>query len=352
MTRYYDWQATFSRQTGTNGEICIVIGAKNIGKTFGLRLQCVNDYIKRKRRFCEICRTKEEVKSVKTGYFDKLQAQGYFGEYIFKVEKDCGYIARKPKEDDKPEWEMLCYFVALSAFQHAKKRTYTGIYRYIFDEAIIDRKDRYHRYLTDEYLILANILDTCSRQQAFDDGYKVYILGNACDLTCPYLQNLGIKSIPDYGYTYYRKKTVLLHYVEPWNADERKYNTLVGRMLQGSEEATMIFDNAFADTSKGLVEPKTSNARYAFAICYHTWTYAVWIDYKSGIAYITDKMPKNARNVLTITKKDASIDFQAAKKSNPYLTMISELFYLGKVRYSSLVIQETFLRVLDFLGIH
>lgn len=35
MTKYYDWQSTMSRQTGTNGEITLVLGAKDIGKTFG-----------------------------------------------------------------------------------------------------------------------------------------------------------------------------------------------------------------------------------------------------------------------------------------------------------------------------
>ena len=206
MSKYYDWQATFSRQTGTQGEICIVTGAKNIGKTFGLRLQCVNDYLKTGRHFCEICRTKDEVKNVTQGYFDKLQNDGFFSDYVFKVERNTGYIAEKPAADEKPEWHVICYFVALTAFQTEKKRTYTNVYRFIFDEAIIDRKDRYHRYLPNEFLVLANILDSVSRQQ-YEDAkpYKVYILGNACDLSCPYLQYLGVNSIPEYGDHFYRR---------------------------------------------------------------------------------------------------------------------------------------------------
>ena len=75
MAEYYDWSATLSRQTDTNGEICVVIGAKGIGKTFGLRLLCVSDYLKRGRRFCEICRTKEEMKAVKKGYLTSCKMQ-------------------------------------------------------------------------------------------------------------------------------------------------------------------------------------------------------------------------------------------------------------------------------------
>ena len=188
--RFYRWDKTFSRQTGTQGEICIIAGAKDIGKTFGLRMQCVEDYLTRKVPFCEICRTKTERDSVKTGYFDKLQKDGYYTDFDFKTEHDTGYI--NLGNEKEPDWQVICYFVALSAFQQEKKRTFSKPYRFIFDEAIIDTKDRYHRYLKDEFLILANLLDTISRQQPGDDySYKVYLLGNACDMTCPYFRHLG-----------------------------------------------------------------------------------------------------------------------------------------------------------------
>lgn len=351
-SKYYNWQATFSRQTGTQGEICIVTGAKNIGKTFGLRLQCVNDYLKTGRHFCEICRTKDEVKNVTQGYFDKLQNAGYFNDYVFKVERNTGYIAEKPQPGDKPEWQVICYFVALTAFQTEKKRTYTDVYRFIFDEAIIDRKDRYHRYLPNEFLVLANILDSVSRQQ-YDNAkpYKVYILGNACDLSCPYLQYLGINTIPEYGYHFYRHKTVLFHYVEPWDVQERQINTLVGRMLEGNEESEMVFENLFADTSNGEVEKKSPNARYAFAIRYRKTTFAVWIDHKAGIFYITRKLPKDAQNVMTITKDDASVDYKRLKRTDPYLQALNDIFYLGGLRYDSIALREQFLQVLGYLGV-
>lgn len=349
MAKYYDWAATLSRQTDTNGEICLVIGAKGIGKTFGLRLLCVSDYLKRKRRFCEICRTKEEMKAVKKGYFDKLQNAGYFNDYEFRVEGNTGQI-RKSKNDD---WQVLCYFVALTSFQTEKKRTYAGVYRFIFDEALIDRKDRYHRYLPNEFLILANILDSVSREQPDSDmHYKLYLLGNACDLSAPYLQYLGINTIPEYGYSFYRDKTVLLHYVEPWDANERKLNTLVGRMLSGNDEASMIFDNEFADTGAGEIETKTSKAKYAYTLKFNHDYFSVWIDYKSGVFYIVGKQhsSKNER-VYTLTKDDAQIDYTALRRNEPFLQILNDVFYLGGLRYDSIATREKFLTVLNFLGI-
>lgn len=353
MPRFYDWDKTLSYQTGTQGEICLVLGAKNIGKTFGLRKKCVERFIKHGEIFVELCRTKTERDSVSVGYFDKLQQVGFFTEYMFKVERQTGYIARKPANDkDKPQWRMLCYFVALTVFQTEKKRTFVKPRRFIFDEAVIDVKDKYHRYLNDEFLILANLLDTISRQQPDSDyQYNVYLLGNAVDLTCPYLRYNGISKLPKFGYSFYKDKTVLLHYVEPWNAEERKARTLVGRMLKGNEESKVIFDNVFKDTTGKEVQKKTSEAKYRFAFKWSSLIFAIWIDQSRGLWFVTSKLPKGSKNVYTLTKKDSSINYQAIKRADPLAKLLSEVYYIGGLRYESPHLREAFFEVLEFLGI-
>lgn len=353
MVRYYDWDATFSRQTGTQGEFCIVAGGKGIGKTFGLRLKCINEYIKKGFRFVEICRTKEERSQVEDGYFSKLQHDGFFKDYVFKVEKNQGFIAPKPPTDDEtPDWELICYFVALTAFQVEKRRTFTGMKRFIFDEAAIDNKDRYHKYLPNEFLILANVLDSVSREQADDTAFfKVYLLMNSCDLLCPYLRNLGVNKVPEFGYSFYNNKCTLLHYVEPWDSEERKANTLVGRMLAGNDEARMIFDNEFATGEDRDVRKKPSNARFSYGLVFNANRYGVWIDYKRAYFYVTDSIPKDGKPVFALTKKDNTIDYQAIKRTNEYLKILCDIYYKGGLRYSSVGVKQTFLQLLEFLGV-
>lgn len=351
MSKFYDWQTTMSRQTGQNGEICFVIGGKDIGKTFGLRLKCIERFIKAGEKFCEICRTQSEMKAVAPNYFSKIESEGFFKEWQFKTEGNCGYIARV-SEDEKPDWQLIMYFVALSDFQKEKKRTYDKPRRFIFDEAVIDVKDRYHRYLPDEFLILANLLDTISRQQPHDEyAYKVYLLGNAVDMTCPYLRNFGINKIPKFGYQYYKNKTVLLHYVEPWDADDRRAFTLVGRMLEGYEEAATMFDNQFQDSTGKEIARKSSNAKYRFALVWGKMTFAIWIDSKRGIWYVTSKVPKGAENVYTLAKKDSSIDYQMIDKASPLTETLVKIYYVGGLRYDSAHLREAFFEVLSFLGV-
>ena len=350
--RFYDWNKTLSYQTGTNAEITIVIGAKGIGKTFGLRKKCVERFIKHGELFCEISRTNEEMKAIEAGYFDKLQAAGLFSEYVFKTEKHCGYIALKPVDDEKPVYRLICYFVALTNFQREKKRTYVCPKRFIFDEALIDTLDKYHRYLRDEFLIFAQILDSVSRQQPNSDyQYYVYLLGNAVDLTAPYFRYLGINKIPEFGYTFYKNKTVLLHYVEPWDADDRKAYTLVGRMLAGDAESATVFDNRFRDTTGGEICKKSPAAKYAFAIRWSKTTFAIWIDRKAAIWYVCEQLPKDAANVYTLTKKDSSINYQMIAKSSNLMKMIPQIYQIGALRYESAHLREAFFEILSFIGI-
>lgn len=351
--KFYDWQKTMSYQTGTNGEVCLVLGAKDIGKTFGLRLKCIDRYLKNDTEvFCEICRSESELKQVAPNYFTKICDEGFFSDYIFKVEKKCGYIAKRVAEGQKPQWKLLCYFVALSSFQTEKKRTFVRPRRFIFDEAVIDTKDRYHRYLPDEFFILMNLLDSISRQQPKDDYiYNVYLLGNAVDLTCPYLRYLGIDKLPRFGFSYYKNKSVLLHYVEPWDADDRRAYTLVGRMLDGHDESKVIFDNEFSDTTGREIAKKSSNAQYRFALAWGKLRFAIWIDSRRGIWYVTSKLPKGAANVYALAKKDSSLDYQMIQKANPLCEMLVKVYYIGGLRYESAHLREAFFEILSFLGV-
>lgn len=350
--KFYRWDRTFSRQTGDDGEICLVVGGKNIGKTFGLRLQCVYDYFTRKVPFCEICRTKAERDDIENGYFDKLQKDGFYTDYSFKVEKHCAYV--NIGTEDEADWQLIAYFVALSAFQQEKKRTYSKPYRFIFDEAIIDTKDRYHSYLRDEFLILANLLDTISRQQPGSDyRYKCYLLGNACDMTAPYFRYLGIDRIPTFGYHWYNDRHTLLHYVEPWDAQERREKTLVGRMLSNTDEGRMMFDNVFENTTGGEISKKPSNAKFAYALVFNKARFAIWIDYKHGLFYVNEHIPKDkAKSTYTLTKRDGCIDYGKLRRVDSLLEILKETYYIGGLRYSSAYVRESFHELLGYLGVN
>ena len=218
---FYDWPRTF---TYSNARWVIVISARGYGKTYGLRKQCVRDYIKKKRRFVEVVRYKSELTDIARGYFEKLQLNNEFPGYEFKYETNTFYI----RKGEGNHWEVCGYILALTDEQIAKRITFANVKRFIFDEGLIEHKDRYKRYLPREFERLVGIRSSVTRPipkdgrsyiqvngKMIEDDTVIYILGNAVDYTCPYFENLGIKKVPDYGRHTYMNGDVLLDYVEP-----------------------------------------------------------------------------------------------------------------------------------------
>lgn len=357
MAKYYDWKKTFSYQTGTDGEFTIVVGAKNIGKTFGLRRELIERFLKTGKQYCEISRTRDEAEDVADGYMDKLFREGFFKGYRYKTTKRKGYIGKVELDEDGNEvvneWQLFVYFVALTMFQREKKRTYDNVYYFIFDEAIIDRKDKYHRYLANEFSILANLIDTILREDWENPkGAKCFLLGNSCDLLCPYLRALGVDTLPQYGYTFYRGRQTLLHYAEAVEVEAKIENTFVGRMLAGSDEARLVFNNEFTDDNDNYIEKRPSSAAFKFGIKYLGASFGVWLDWKTATFYIENKIPKNHQSqTLALTRADNTIDYVMATRSDESLQFLVEAFYLQSVRYDTPATRELFFNLLGYFGI-
>ena len=163
MAKFYDWHKTLSY----DADVTMVIGARGVGKTFGIRTQCIRDWIRDASRFVEVVRFKNELSGVADGYFNRTGDQKEFDDYIFRTDARYAWIAKRPLESEdgerkiKPEWHLIGYFIALSDAQRMKKRTFDHVRRIIFDESILERSDRYHNYLPNEFGVLANLVDRC-----------------------------------------------------------------------------------------------------------------------------------------------------------------------------------------------
>lgn len=163
---HYDWEKTLSY----NADVTMVVGAPNKGKTFGLRAYALNRAIKQDRRFVEVCRTLDERDAVKRGYFDKLCAiDADFAKYDYKCESNVFKYRLKDAERGA-KWDTCGYVVGFAEVQGAKKRTFSGVENIIFDEAIIEQIDSSHTYRRGEWNILSRIVDSCAREDAFDDS--------------------------------------------------------------------------------------------------------------------------------------------------------------------------------------
>lgn len=345
--QYYNWDKTLSY----NADVSLVIAARGRGKTYGLRKLCVKDFIRNGFRFVEICRYKSELRPVMDGYFDKISEE--FPDYIFKTESGKGYIA-KDDGKKKKDWRCICYFIALTDAQNAKKRTYKNVRRLIFDEAILEKTDRFHKYVPNEYSKLANIVDTTTRERPDSEMRPhLYLLGNACDLLNPYFQFYDINKMPEFGYHWYKNKTVIVDYEDPKEyADLKLKDTVSGRMTEGTLEGEIAARNTFNVSDESLIDDKPKYADYGYGFICEGKKYGIWFDYRNGYIYVNDKVLDPERySTFYITRDDASVNLLAAQRSNPAMIKLREAHYANILRYSSYACMNGFLDMLSKFGL-
>ena len=353
MSDFYDWNKTLSY----NADVTMVIGARGIGKTYGLRLQFIRDYINNGYRFVELVRHKNELSDFAASYFDKIDSNSEFPDYIFRTETRKAYIAKKPEnEDDKPKWELIGYFAAMTEAQAMKKRTYAKVKRMLLDEAVIDKRlDRFHNYLPNEYSVLANIVDSVSRERSEtkdSEKCRVYLLGNACDLLNVYFAAYGINKEPKEGYSWHKNKTMILHYVKDEDyAKAKTKDTVAGRMLADTVDELVASSNEFITTSNDFVYHKPKSAKFYFGIVYGNLKFGVWADFNEGYYYVTDKIPNNATPIYALTASDNRVNYIMAKKAEGVIRSFVDLYYLGIIRYETPYIKENFIAILNLFGI-
>lgn len=352
MSKFYDWAKTLSY----DADVTMVVGARGIGKTFGLRKQCVKDFLRDGSRFCEITRYKNEISGVSDGYFNRLEKLPDFDDYVFKTDARYAFIAEKPEnEDDKPIWSKCGYFLALSDAQRAKKRTFDNVRRLIFDECILERSDRYHRYLPNEFGILANVVDTVSRERGDDASMRprVYLLGNSLDLSNPYFSAYGVGTDLSFGYRWYAHKTFLLHYVESREySSEKATRTVAGRMLANTEAGKMAIDNEFIRANSDFVKSKPKKAKFSFGLVCNGFEFGIWIDQTQGLYYVTDSFPRASNKpIYALTREDMKINYIAAKKVGKLMSYIQEMYYYSLIRYQNESVMGRFGEVLQMFGV-
>ena len=350
MSDYYDWNKTLSY----DADVTMVVGSRGIGKTYGLRLQFIRDFLKDGSRFCELVRHKNELADFSSTYFNRIIENDEFPGYVFRSDSRHAYIGRKTK--GKVKWELCGYFGALTMAQQMKKWTFSKVKRILLDEAIIDKRlDRYHRYLSNEFGILANIVDSVSRERAETEHSKrtrVYLLGNSVDLLNPYFIAYSINRIPINGYSWHKGKTMLLHYVKDISYSKAKIEgTVSGRMIKDTADELIAAANEFVIGSSDYVFEKPKWAKFYFGVVYLNERFGIWIDSREGYYYVTQKIPKNAHPIYALTASDNRVNYIAARKAENVLKGFVEMYYMGIVRYETIVIKDKFIEVLNLFGV-
>lgn len=349
----FDWKLEHSY---TNVSLFFILGARGYGKTFGLRLENIENYWRNRRRFVEIVRYKNELPDLERNYFAKIESQREFPDLMFRVENDIAYVAER---SDEPDWECAGYFLALSDEQNIKKRSsgFDRVRDFVLDEAVIDRsKNKRIHYHAGEYSLIMGIMNSVLREvpgQRADA--RLHLLGNACDLTCPLFEAVGVKSVPKMGRTYYgSKKQAMVHRLEPRFSESFRDETTVGQLMSLSagsgDDAGVFFDNAFLGEYCDSVARKPKGARHVFTISFGM-LFGIWYDFDGGLVYVTRKAPNDGTKTIALLRRDATIDYSLLKKSSDLVDKLARFERARLFRFEDAALASRFGEFLGYIGV-
>lgn len=349
MAKYY-YDRLRNQILPRDADVNLIIGARGLGKTYGVRRYMIEDYIKNNICFVEVTRYREENNDVASNYFDRIIEDDIFPDYEFRVRNKIAEI----RQTGTKEWKTCGYFIPLSLQQQKKKSTYVNVRNICMDEIIIDTDDRYHHYLKNEYEQLAKLVDTVTRERADDTKLRkprVFLLGNACDAFNPYFQHYDVPLEPEFGLQWLGGKTCLFDYVQNDEyAEQKTKNTVAGRMLKNNNDMTA--KNRFKHHDTDFIEKPHEHSKLNYVFRWMSNEYGVNVDLRCGYVFISSKYDGGTRvPYFAITRDDNKLNYLTANIAKDLIKNLTSYYAMGYLRYDSVETQHAVSEMLKNFGV-
>lgn len=335
---FYDMAKTVSY----NAPMTLIVTQRSYGKTFGILKECVKDWIKSKSEFVYVRRYVSELDLVKGKLFDDLIAHDVFPEYDLRT---IGNVAQIKKRNSK-KWNTFGYLVSLSQQNSYKSIPYPKVKKIVYEEFVRETKTP-PGYLRDEVGTFLNLFKTISRDR---ENVHAYLLGNACDLTCPYFAFAGIYDAPPVGYSWHNNKSVLMHYPRDAKFEAEERETVVGRLVAGTPYEDVMINNQFAADNDLFIGVKTKNAKPQYGFTFRDMSFCVWSDLSEGKYYINGKIP-NGTQTYALTAADMRPNYLIIEQATPFARNLLRLYGMGVLLFDNALRREKFINMLGLIGI-
>lgn len=328
---------------GSPSPVNMVIGARSLGKTFGIVKRAIRNWEQHGNQFVYLRRTDKEITRM-LGVSDFLAPfADHFPELDMRIR---GRTMEVRHHGEKEKWSTLGVFIPLSAAASYKSSALPLVSIIFFDEFISERS----MYWPDEVDSLMGFWETVDRR---NDRTKIYMAANAADLINPYFQEWGL-TLPTKGKTRtypHNESSITIQYADDSKFKAYAAKTNIGRFTAGSSYARYAQDNDFLQDTEALIGSKTSASLFRCELGFDRKSYGVWFDLEQGNWYICGQIPKDeGRESYALLRRDLKPNTILLERASPILKTLKRGIQRGYVFFDTVARREAFLKSMGLLG--
>ena len=267
MKRYHDRNLVLSY----NPRLAFICLPRGVGKSYGYKMYAIERFLKYQEQFIVIRRYAKELKECKASYFNDIVNN--FPEN--KIELRGSKIIIDKKEAG--------HFIALSMAGYFKSSSFPDVQNILFDEMLPE--GTYNRFLPDECLSFANIINTIERRRK---NVRCFVMFNKISTITPY--NIFF-NIPTFDRNYFDKKRRILIWSEEeidTETNDDNEQSDVSILFEGTlyKDYAMGGATLQSDETARVRKRHKGNTHLIYVITTNNGSFGVFVDYSTYDVYI------------------------------------------------------------------
>lgn len=297
------------------------IGARGIGKTYGMKSHIVKRFLKHEKQFIYLRRYKPELRKIQN-FFNDIKPD--FPNVEFKVKGREFYINGK----------LAGWAVPLSTWQSEKSNAYPDVETIFYDEFIREKDNS--GYIPNEVESLLNFMDTVFRNR---ENVKCICASNSVSIVNPYFLYFGL--IPNINKRFNAYDSIVIEIPDSKDFANERRKTKFGKLIDGTDYAEMSLNNEFVNDSEVFIEKRSKESRFVFSIVYNGMTMGIWVDKELGLMYLSNDHDPSTKFKFALQTDDLNENVMYMKtwKNNYYLKKMVSAFSNGYLRFDNQVLR-------------
>lgn len=309
----------------------LINSERSIGKTYTAQGFFLERAIQKGEEFVYIVRTQDErEKGVFGKTFAKVVAKE-FSDYQIDFTKD--ECTLSIENGDAVIKQDLGHCIALSEATKAKKLNFPNVKWLMFDEYIVDEKER-TAYVNgwNEPDLLLKIYHTIDRER---DYVVCFLLANNITFYNPYHMHKAFNIPHVEKDKVWLNENVLFHWVSAsLQLKQEKAKCKFLRMIESTDYGAYAKNGEYINDNVNFIMGRTPNSNYVFTIEYSGEKFGIWQDTKIGIIFVDSKTDPSCPISYALTIGDHKENTLLTKSRNNNLLMwLSTNFKRGNVRF-------------------